>query len=292
MIRSTVAILAAFAALSTVACAGSSSGNDGAASTEAAATGHVKGHHELVVACEAANAKAGETAGSTMEMVEMESVFADCLTQANDAAVPVIEKLLKDNESGTVGGVKAALTAARKANDTLCEEEYKASENFGGSLQRVEAAGCAAEREHFLAQLIDDMVAFDGAEPTYIAADKAAHAECYKAYDATDAQSTAEMVQVNADLGECIDKAIATAVDAMAATQVENDEAAGPIATAKTRVAAAVQGKIEAASGLCGAVAEAGENGIGSLTRVSSAACTVRVREDAYKNIHVVPFEK
>jgi hypothetical protein len=278
-----IALLAVFAALSTAACAGSS--DEGAGSSANAATVAAHGHHDQVVACEKANAKAGETAGSTMEMVQMEAEFADCLEKANDAAVPVIESLLKANESSTVGGVKAALDSARKANGTLCEELHKASMNFGGTLQRVEDAGCAAEREHFLAAIIDDMVAFDGVEPTYLKDDRAAHAACYKAYDAVDAQSTMEMVGVNADLADCVRKEMSPMLDAMASSEVENDASYGPLATAKTRVAAAFDGQIESADGFCGAIAEAGENGIGTLTRVSSAACRARVTEAAFTTL-------
>jgi hypothetical protein len=275
-----IALLAVLAALSTAACAGSSEEASGSSANAATVAAH--GHHDQVVACEKANEKAGETAASTMEMVEMEANFADCLAKANDAAVPVIEGLLKANESASVGGVKTALEAARKANDTLCEELHNSSSNFGGTLQRIEDAGCAAEREHFLAAIIDDMVAFDGVEPTYIKDDRAGHAACYKAYDAVDAQSTMEMVGVNVDLSDCVRKEMTPLLDGLASTEVENDASYGPLATAKTRVAAAFDGQIRAADGFCGAIAEAGENGIGTLTRVSSAACTARVTEAAF----------
>ena len=277
------ALLAVFAALSTAACASSS--EETAGSSANAATVATRGHHDQVVACEKANAQAGETAASTMAMVEMEADFADCLTKANDAAVPVIESLLEANESGAVGGVKAALDAVRKSNGTLCEEFDKASQNFGGTLQHVEAAGCAAEREHLLAAIIDDMVAFEGVEPTYIKDDRAGHAACYKAYDAVDAESTMQMVGVNVDLADCVRKEMNPLLDAMASTQVENDASYGPLAAAKTRLTAAVDGQISAADGFCGAIAEAGENGIGTLTRVSSAACTARVTEAAFTTI-------
>lgn len=276
------ALLAVLTALSTAACTGSS---EDASASSVDAVSAANGHHQKVTACEKANQHAAENAASTVEMVEAESSFAECLTAANDAAVPVIEGILKENESASAGSVKAALDAARKSNATLCEELYKASPNFGGSLQRVEAAGCFAAREHLLARLIDHMVAFPGVEPTYIKDDRASHAACYAAYDATEAESTAAMVGVNVDLVECMRKEISPLVDATAATQVENDASHGPLAKAKARVTAAVDGQMEGASSLCGTLAEAGENGIGTLSRVSGAACAVRVAESAFTTL-------
>lgn len=276
------ALLAVFAALSTAACAGSSEETPAGASADAVSQ---RGHRQKVAACEQANEKESGDAASTVAMVEAEVSFTNCLTKANDAAVPMIESLLKENESASVGGVKAALDAARKSDAAYCEELDKASPDFGGSLQRVERAGCYAAREHFLAAIIDDMVAFNGAEPTYIAEDRANHAACYQAYDATDAQSTAEMVGVNADLVECIHKEMAPLLDATAQTQVENDASFGPLATAKTRLTAAVDAHTDQLSAFCGAIAEAGENGIGTLTRVSAAVCVVRVTEHAFATL-------
>ena len=134
-------------------------------------------------------------------------------------------------------------------------------------------------------KIIDDMVAFNGVEPTYIAEDRANHAACYQAYDATDAQSTAEMVGVNGDLVECIHKEMAPLLDATAQTQVENDASFGPLAAAKTRLTAAVDAHTDQLSAFCGAIAEAGENGIGTLTRVSAAVCVVRVTEHAFATL-------
>lgn len=277
-----IALLAVLAALSTAACAGSSSEASADSSAAATAAHPAVGHHAAVVACEAAEKKAGETAMSTMDMVEMEGNFQDCLAKANDAAVPVIEKLLKDNESARIGGVKSALESARKANQALCFELHNASSSYGGTLQHIEDASCIAEREHFIAAIIDDMVAFDGVEATYIKEDRASHGDCYKAYDANPGESTAGMIQANGDLIECIDKQLATVIDATAKAEVENDASFGPQAAANARVKSLVDAHTEKLSGFCGAIAEAGENGIGTLTRVSSAACAVRVTEAAY----------
>jgi hypothetical protein len=90
------------------------------------------------------------------------------------------------------------------------------------------------------------------------------------------------MVGVNGDLIECINKQLATVIDATAKTEVENDATFGPLAKAKTRVKSTVDAHTEKLNGFCGAIAEAGENGIGTLTRVSSAVCAVRVTEAAY----------
>lgn len=277
-----IALLAVLAALSTAACAGSSSEASSDSSAAATATHPAVGHHAAVLACEAAEKKAGDTAMSTVDMVEMEGNFHECLAQANDAAVPVIEKLLKDNESSSIGGVKAALEAARKANQDLCFELHNASSSYGGTLQHIEDASCGAEREHFIAAIIDDMVAFEGVEATYIKDDRASHGDCYKAYDAAPGESTADMIQANGTLIECIDKQLATEIEATAKAEVENDATFGPLAAAKTRVKSLVDSHTDKLDGFCGAIAEAGENGIGTLTRVSSAACAVRVTEAAY----------
>lgn len=277
-----IALLSVLAAFSTAACAGASADDTEASAGAITARGS---HHEKVLACEKTNKAAANEAMSTVAMVEAEVDYATCLETANDQAVPAIEGILKENDSASAGGVKAALDAARAGSATLCEELYKASENFGGSLQRVESAGCTAERERFLAAIIDDMVAFTDQGIVYIPDGKGAHAACYKTYEAAPGESTAEMVMANGDLIDCVKKETAPLADAMAATQIENDSAAGPLAKAKTRVAAAVEGKATSAAGLCGALAEAGENGIGTLSRVSAAACAVRATEDVFNTL-------
>ena len=90
------------------------------------------------------------------------------------------------------------------------------------------------------------------------------------------------MIQANGALVACIDKQLATEIDATAQAEVDNDATFGPLPTAKARVKKLVGAHTNALAGICGTIDEAGENGIGTLSHVSSTACVVRVMEAAY----------
>lgn len=287
MIRPIV-LLAAFAALSTAACAGASS-NDGASASADAVTSTTSSLKTKIATCDSKNKTESANAESTMAMVESQVDFRACVSDALDAAVPVIEKILKDNGSASVGSVKDALTKARADNEALCTELHNTSESWGGTLQRVEDAGCSADRERFLADIVLDMVAFDGEAQVPLKDARADHAACYQKYDATDAESTMDMIQVNVDLGTCVMADAAPAIATLAQDEIDNDATFGPLATAQARLQTAIDAKLQSSSVLCDTISEAGENGIGTLSRVEAAACQARVAENAYSFLKPTP---
>ena len=279
-----LALVVAFASLSTAACAGSSSPAATGDGTDDVISG---GHLKAVQACNKTHDKAAQSASSTLEMVSSEVDWRQCLETANASAIRTAESILKANESTYAGQVQAAFDAARKAGDALCAEFDNASPNFGGTLSRVEAAGCGAERESFLAAIVDDMVAFPSTKATYITEDRANHATCYAAYDAAGekAVTTADMVATNTTLAECIHTESSALTKPIADIQIENDASYGPLATAQARIEAVITDTLASGSSLCHVLSEAGENGIGTLSRVSAGACSARVSENLFTSL-------
>ena len=129
------------------------------------------------------------------------------------------------------------------------------------------------------------MVAFSGVKPTKIADDHANHATCYAAYNAAadKAVTTADMVAMNGTLTDCIQAETAAFAAPIAAIEIENDATTfGPLATAQTRITAAITDKVSSSYNLCHVMSEAGENGTGTLSRVLAGSCAARSIENVY----------
>jgi hypothetical protein len=272
--------------LSTAGCAGvETTEAAGGASAEVAATSHPR----RVKTCDASHDREAADAASTLAMIRAEARWQDCLASADDAAVATIEANLKQAGSGLAGMTKSTLADARKRGEALCAEEDKASPNFGGTLSRVEAVACRASREHALAQLMDAFVDF-GTHPVEIAEARGEHARCYAPYDAAmnDAHSTADMLQALFGLADCVANEAAAFAEPIAKVQIDNDPKVGDLATSTARVRSIIDAATSADGGLCMLLNEAGENGIGSLSRVSAGSCQGRIAEQVYAELKIV----
>jgi hypothetical protein len=246
-------------------------------------------HPVRVRACDATHDHDADQAGSTLAMIRAESSWQDCLVSADDAAVATIESNLAQAGSELVGKTRPAIDAARKAGEALCLEEDKASSNFGGSLARVEAASCRASREHLLAQLMDAFVDFGG-KPAEIPEARADHARCYAAYDPAIAAavSTADMLQAVFGLVDCVNGEAGALAEPVAKIEVDNDPSVGDLTTSTARVTSVSHDATLPDGGLCTLLNQAGENGIGSLSRVTAATCQARVAESVYADLKTV----
>ena len=264
----------------TAGCAGA----EATTATDDALT--VTTHPRRVHACDATHDHDADAAASTLAMIQAEARWRDCLVSADDAAVATIESNLRQAGSGLAGKTKATIAAARRVGEELCLEEDKASPNFGGTLSRVEAASCRASREHLLAQLMDAYVDFGGSS-VEIPEARAAHARCYVTYDAAmaSAGSTAEMLQALFGLADCVNAEAGALAEPIAKIEIDNDPSVGDLTTSTARVATAIRDATSPDSGLCTLLNEAGENGIGSLSRVTAASCQARISEAVYADI-------
>jgi hypothetical protein len=246
-------------------------------------------HPRSVRACDAKHEHEAGEASSTVAMIEAEVHWQDCLASANDAAVAKIEANLRAAGSGLAGNTKSTVKQARTLGETLCEEEDKAAPDFGGTLARVEAAGCRASREHFLAQLMDAFVDFGG-DPVELPEARAEHAACYATYDAAmkQAGSTADMLQALYGLADCVGNEAGAFAEPIATIEIQDDPSVGDLPTSTARVRTVVQDAMSPDDGLCMLLNEAGENGIGSLSRVTAGSCQARIAESVYADLKVV----
>jgi hypothetical protein len=243
-------------------------------------------HSSQVHACDATHEREAGAAGSTLAMIRAEAQWQDCLASANHAAIAKIEANLRNAGSGLAGTATSTIEGARKLGETLCEEEDKADANFGGTLARVEAAGCRASREHFLAQLMDAFVDFGG-NSVEIPEARTEHVGCYVTYDAAmkQAGSTAEMLQALFGLTDCVGNDAANFAEPIAAIEMQNDPSVGDLPTSTARVKSVLHDVMSPDGGLCMLLNEAGENGTGSLSRVSAASCQARIAEAVYADL-------
>jgi hypothetical protein len=246
-------------------------------------------HPRRVQACDATHDSQSKHADSTVAMIQAETSWHDCLAAANDAAVAKIEANLRQAGSGLAGQAKSTIAVTRKHGEALCEEEDKASDSFGGTLSHVEAAACRSSHEHFLAQLMDAFVDFGG-NPVEIPEARAAHAACYKTYDAAmaTAVSTADMLQALFGLSDCVTTEAQAFAGPIAKIEIDNDPSVGDLATSTARVQSVIHDSTSADDGLCMLLNEAGENGIGSLSRVSAGSCQGRIAESVYAELKIV----
>jgi hypothetical protein len=125
-----------------------------------------------ITACQAVEKK-GEDAQSTVEMVEAEGAVADCYRTAVDGHASAIDAIRKQNggmqlapatatAKGAFDDYRANKSASGAAPTTLCAIGDASSSNFGGTLQRVEDAGCAAAVETRLAKLVAGVTTLPG----------------------------------------------------------------------------------------------------------------------------------
>jgi hypothetical protein len=271
-----------FLALTAAAC-------DGAASPEGASASALRGaepHANAVARCDARHEAEASKADSTLAMIHAEAEWSACLFDANDRAVETIEANLVDAGSSLVGSAAVVIEAQRSAHESLCAERDKASPNFGGSLSRVEAMACRAQREHVIARLMEGFVAF-GAEPMPLAEARAEHPRCYAAYDVQigAAMSTHDMIQATTGLSACVLANVDKLVGPLAQIQVDNDAKHGDLPAASARIRAVVDEVDAAGQTLCHVLNEAGENGIGSLSRVTAGTCQARISESVHADI-------
>ncbi|MFO0672341.1 MAG: hypothetical protein U0235_22405 [Polyangiaceae bacterium] len=286
---SSVLVLATLA-LGAVACSNAQQGEDDStagalAQGEAPAAGS-NAHLASIGKCGKAYDRASNQASSTAAMLQASGAYTECVKKANDAVVATIEKNLTEASSSMKGQAAGAIAKFRQTSQAVCAEMDKASPNFGGSLQRVESVGCGSAREAFLASLVDEFVAL-GDEAHPIKEDRGSHPRCYRQYDKRldSAMSQNDMTQTVFTLAECV----ARRADALSAlvsrVQVQNDAAAGPANTAEDRVRAATAAAINAGGELCAVLNEAGENGGGSLARMTTGSCKARVAESFFSSL-------
>jgi hypothetical protein len=262
---------------------------DSASSSPAAATSALnsaRSHSSAVAACDASHESAAAAADNTHAMIQAEADWGACLLDANDAAIATIEGNLAEAGSYLVGSAAEAIDAQRSAHESLCGERDKASPNFGGSLSRIEAAACRAGREHVIARLVGAFVAFDD-KPLVLPEARAEHPRCYADYDAriANAVSTHDLVQATTGLSACVLANVGHLVEPMAEIQVANDPKYGDLATASRRIGEVVAEVDGAGQTLCHVLNEAGENGIGSLSRVTTGTCQARLSETVHADM-------
>lgn len=257
----------------------------GALATEGAASAS-NAHLASVNKCGKAYAKASNKAVSTVDMLQASAGYTECLKSANDAVVARIEKNLTEAGSSAKGTAAAAVAKFRQTSQAVCAEMDKASPNFGGTLARVEAVSCGSTREAFLASLVDDFVEL-GAEATPIKEDRGSHPRCYRQYDKRldSAMSQNDMTQTTFTLAQCVAQRADALSHFIAPVQVTNDAAAGPVGTAEDRVRAVTRAAIDAGTDLCVVLNEAGENGTGSLSRMTAGSCKARVAESMFSSL-------
>lgn len=284
----------AFLALLSAACgtgASADSGNDdnaqGALEQGGASTSNA--HLAAIAKCQKAHTKAADAAASTAAMVTAESNYTGCVKKANDAVVARIEKNLVDADSDFKGHTSAFVEAFRKSSNALCGELDKASANFGGSLSAVESVGCASEREAFLGSLIDTYVAL-GDESGDIKEDRAHHKSCYRVFDKRldQAVANADMAQAVYALSTCVSRRTGLLATPVAKIEVQNDASAGPENAAADRVRAVTDDMMKQGGQLCALLNQAGENGTGTASQLTTASCEVRVAESVFASVRAM----
>jgi hypothetical protein len=286
MFRSSALLaLFAFTAFSAVACSNAS--EDPGSNPESADSNVTAADHPTAVkACDRTHDAASQSAGSTHAMIQAEGNWNECLHRANDGAVGKLEANLTEINSYLKGTAASSIAKAREQGESLCAELDKASPDFGGSLSSVEAAGCRANRERAIAAFMD-AYAYFGVEQQTIPEKRDQHPACYTAYDAASqtANATNEMAQVAADLGECIGKNAAGLAAPLATIEVENDAAAGPLDVATARVKKITADAIDSGRSLCAVFNQAGSDGGGSLSRVTTADCWAHFVESVHAEL-------
>lgn len=248
-------------------------------------------HEAAIAACDRAFDDAAQDATSTVAMVSAKRELASCVKAANDAAVAKIEANLSRVGSSLRGKTKSLLEAARTSGAGLCAELDDASASFGGTLAQIEAASCRADRERFLARMIDGYVDLGG-ETVKIPEARAVHEECFSDYDAkiADATTTAAMVETGRELAACVTAEALALAEPLAKAQQQN-EAAGDLAAAKEEISAATKAALADGDALCSLFTEAGENGGGSLASIAAAGCAARVAESVHAAL-AAPLEE
>ena len=291
MFHSTALIaLVAFTALSTVACASEAENEDEAAVESGESNVTAGNHAEAVESCTTQHEETAANAASTMAMIVAQADYRECLARANDRAVAKLETNLAEVDSHLRGQAAIAIAEARDKGEIFCAELDRASMSFGGSLSRVEAVWCRANREKAIASFMD-AYAYFGVEPQRVPEHRDHHPDCYAAFDAASAtaMATTEMMQAGFALAECIGKNAGGLAAPIAEVQVENDAAAGPLAAATARVQQTITDTLGFGANLCAVFNEAGENGGGSLARVTTASCQARwaanIHEDLFNRL-------
>lgn len=289
-LASVLALVTVTVSLATAGCSNAQPADDEAATgalaqgPAAATTGNV--HLSSVGKCSKAYDKASNKAMSTADMIQAAGAYTECLRSANDAIVSRIEKNLDEAGSNLKGTTAASIAKFREKSQAVCAEMDKASPNFGGTLARVESVSCGSTREAFLASLIDDFVEL-GAEAQPIKEDRGSHPRCYRQYDKRldSAMSQSDMTQTTFTLAQCVTLRTTGLAGLIAPVQVTNDAAAGPETTARDRVRGAAQAVIDAGGELCAVLNEAGENGTGSLSHMTTGSCKARVAESIFASM-------
>jgi hypothetical protein len=205
-----------------------------------------------ITACQAVEKKA-EDAESTFDMVEAEAAVQDCYSTAVDGHAAEIDAIRKAN-----GGMQLApadKTAKQAFDDyrankgsgpaptALCDIGHASSSNFGGTLQRVEDAGCAAAIEIRLAKLVAFTTTLPG-NPV--------------ALDAPDATA--------ADLQAFVGPLV----------KAMNDNTPGDVAQYTAQVQATLAGVVEASGALCAVLEDAGEMGGGTGAQQLIVGCQAK----------------
>ena len=230
-------------------------------------------HAAKVKACIATQDRALEKAVAQNAMNQAVFAARDCIAKANDKTIANIEKNAKEIGSPNVGQVKAQFQAFRDAYGEACQVIADAGDNAGGSLGRLEQAGCLRDREATLAALIDAYVDL-GAEGIAIPEDKAAFPQCYADFDkAAEAASNGNEERAAAyGLSECVVKA----ADALAPDLAKRTLESFPdrkLADVEAAAHAAFAKMSDATATVCGTLADASDNRGGTLSRLYGASC-------------------
>lgn len=235
------------------ACGGSSSSSTG---DDQNVTDGALGYRASVEQCEVAYRAAADSGDeSTSSMIQAAAARTECLTEANREGARQIEIALKEADLEYVGSAAEAFDGYRQAALKVCPLVAKA-EGEGGSLERIFSATCTSEVENLISVLtvaytMIDLDNLREVPSSFFQEPFATYPDCEIAPEGDDQQSMTIAAFASAN---CV------AEEAGATIALEG---AAPIVTS-------VRG---AAGSLCGVLAEAGENGGGTLARLDAANC-------------------
>jgi hypothetical protein len=232
-------------------------------------------HRDAVLQCERNMQAALENASSTVAMVQTQATYQQCLFAINNTARETIEQNLADIESDQYGTSLQTFADYRWAAETLCGVAVDWSDGADGTMSQIVRAGCLAEGERALADLIDAFVYFgDQQTQAQIAEDRAAFATCYEAQDAAleTAVANNEMIQAMHASADCIERQIDGRVADLAAATVATFPGRD-LATVQAAIREAVWRMFDLGGAMCSLVAAASDSGGGTMANLYQADC-------------------
>ncbi len=235
--------------------------------------------HEAVAICEDRRNEILMYSSSNEEMIVAEKNYLECLRQINDTTLELVQKYADESAGRVYANAAETLNGFRIAQDEFCTLAVSAGKfgRSGGSIEALMVAGCRAEAERELSEIIGAHVEM---EVERLKVDLEEHFDvspaCFEQYGLQMEKATGQ-AGVNAALNQlniCVSKENLDRVQALADGLIENNKTANDREVVVSGVETVFFANSKWGDLLCSVFAKAGEDRCSSIEGMHQGECS------------------